>query len=92
MILNWLAYYGTAPTYDTAPLLHSLNKEGVSNEALYTNATIALRPKTGELAWFSSICQMISGILIGFLRRQIVELGIGGNSRSSFNGWQNGTF
>ena len=64
-----LAYYGTAPTYDTAPLLHSLNMEGVSNEALYTNATIALRPKTGELAWFfQHMPNAISGISIGFLR------------------------
>ena len=76
-----LAYYGTAPTYDTAPLLHSLNKEGVSNEALYTNATIALRPKTGELAWFFQHMPNDQWDLDWVFERQIVELGIGGNSR-----------
>ena len=46
-----LVYYGVAPTYDTRPLLHPVDAPGVSNAALYTNCTIALRPKTGELVW-----------------------------------------
>ena len=37
-----LVYFGPAPTYDTAPLLVRVDKEGVSNEALFTNATVAL--------------------------------------------------
>lgn len=46
-----LVYFGTAPTYDTAPLLHPVSEHGINNDALYTNSTLALRPKTGELAW-----------------------------------------
>ena len=76
-----LAYYGTAPTYDTAPLLHSLNEQGVSNEALYTNATIALRPKTGELAWFFQHMPNDQWDLDWVFERQIIELGNGENSR-----------
>ena len=47
-----LVYYGLAPTYNTAPLLDAIDKPGVSNDALYTNATVALRPGTGELVWY----------------------------------------
>jgi len=46
-----LVYFGTAPTYDTAPLLHPLNEQGLNADALYTNSTVALRVSTGELAW-----------------------------------------
>lgn len=46
-----LIYYGVAPTYDTAPLLKPSSTPGVTNDALYTNATIALDADTGELKW-----------------------------------------
>lgn len=76
-----LAYYGTAPTYDTAPLLHSLNMEGVSNEALYTNATIALRPKTGELAWFFQHMPNGQWDLDWVFERQLIKLEVNGTLR-----------
>ena len=47
-----LVYFGLAPTYNTEPLLRPVDIEGVSNDALYTNATVALRPSTGELIWY----------------------------------------
>ncbi len=47
-----LVYYGAAATYDTKPLLVPSQDKGVTNSALYTNATIALNKDTGELAWF----------------------------------------
>jgi alcohol dehydrogenase (cytochrome c) len=46
-----LIYYGIAPTYDTGPMLHSVNKEGVSNDALFTNCTVAIDADTGDLVW-----------------------------------------
>ena len=76
-----LAYYGTAPTYDTAPLLHSLNMEGVSNEALYTNATIALRPQTGELVWFFQHMPNDQWDLDWVFERQLVKLEVNGSMR-----------
>lgn len=76
-----LAYYGTAPTYDTAPLLYSLNEPGVSNEALYTNATVALRPRTGELVWYFKHMPMDQWDLDWVFERQIVELEIDGAPR-----------
>ena len=47
-----LAFFGPAPTYDTAPLVEPVNRPGITNSALFTNATIALDPETGELAWY----------------------------------------
>ena len=46
-----LVYYGVAPTYDTGPLLHPVEKAGVNSNALYTNCTVAIRAETGKLAW-----------------------------------------
>jgi alcohol dehydrogenase (cytochrome c) len=45
-----LALWGTAPTYDTAPLL--IRKPGQNNDALYTDTTLALEPRTGKLVWY----------------------------------------
>jgi alcohol dehydrogenase (cytochrome c) len=48
-----LVYFGVGNTYNTATLLEP--RPGAprvtKNDALYTNATIALRPETGELVW-----------------------------------------
>lgn len=48
-----LVYFGIANTYTTATLLEPRpGADGVTNnDALYTNATVALRPRTGELVW-----------------------------------------
>jgi alcohol dehydrogenase (cytochrome c) len=46
-----LIYFGVAPTYDTGPLLHEVDKAGISNSALYTNSTVALDADTGKLIW-----------------------------------------
>jgi alcohol dehydrogenase (cytochrome c) len=46
-----LVYFGAAPTYDTGPLRIKSTEPGMSNEALYTDATIALNPDTGKLVW-----------------------------------------
>lgn len=47
-----LVYFGVAPTYDTAPLLESAEIPGHTNEALFTNSTVALDADTGELVWY----------------------------------------
>ncbi len=49
-----LAYFGVGNTYDTATLLEP--RRGAerlsSNDALYTDSTVALRPETGALVWY----------------------------------------
>jgi alcohol dehydrogenase (cytochrome c) len=47
-----LVYYGVAPTYDTAPLLVQADMADVTNDAMYTNCTVALNADTGELVWY----------------------------------------
>jgi alcohol dehydrogenase (cytochrome c) len=46
-----LAYFGVGQTYDTGPLLHSINQPGITSDSLYTDSTLALDPDTGRLAW-----------------------------------------
>lgn len=46
-----LVYFGTGQTYDTGPLLEPRSDMSVSNDALYTDTTLALDAETGELAW-----------------------------------------
>lgn len=45
-----VALYGVSPTYDTKPL--RFRKPGENNDALFTDATIALDPHTGKLRWY----------------------------------------
>lgn len=49
-----LVYFGVGNTYTTATLLEPPpGTAGASgNDGLFTNATIALRPRTGELVWY----------------------------------------
>lgn len=46
-----LAYFGIGNTYTTATLLTPRRRAGTTNDGLYTDATVALRPETGELVW-----------------------------------------
>jgi alcohol dehydrogenase (cytochrome c) len=47
-----LVYFGVSQTYDTAPLLKRSPDPKVTNDALYTDSTLALDPNTGKLAWY----------------------------------------
>ena len=69
-----LAFFGPAPTYDTGPLRDPIGRPGVSNEALYTNATVALDPATGKLAWFFQHVPNDQWDFDWAFERQIVEL------------------
>ncbi len=46
-----LVYFGVAQTYDTGPLRLKSTQPGISNDALYTDTTLALNPDTGKLVW-----------------------------------------
>jgi len=45
-----VALFGSGPTYDTGPLRY--RKPGFSNDALYTDTTMAIEPRTGKLRWY----------------------------------------
>jgi alcohol dehydrogenase (cytochrome c) len=76
-----LVYFGAAPTYDTGPLLEDLGISGVSNDALYTNSTIALRPRTGELVWHFQHMPNDQLDLDWVYERQLDDLEINGRNR-----------
>ena len=76
-----LVYFGAAPTYDTGPLLENLGVDGVTNDALYTNSTMALRPRTGELAWHFQHMPNDQLDLDWVYERQLDELEVNGQSR-----------
>ena len=76
-----LVYFGTAPTYHTAPLLNPVEISGVSNDALYTNSTLALRPGTGELVWYFQHVANDQWDLDWTYERQIIELPVDGEPR-----------
>ncbi|MCH7959446.1 MAG: PQQ-binding-like beta-propeller repeat protein [Candidatus Hydrogenedentes bacterium] len=76
-----LIYFGIAPTYDTGPLLHSVNKEGITNDAMYTNCTVALNADTGELVWQYQHMKNDQWDLDWAFERQIAYLPIDGVTR-----------
>ena len=76
-----LLFYGVSPTYNTGPLLYPLGIDGVSNDALYTNATLALRPDTGELVWYYQHVANDQFDLDWIFERSIVELEIDGEMK-----------
>jgi alcohol dehydrogenase (cytochrome c) len=47
-----LAFFGTAQTYNTGPLLDAMDLPDTNNDALYTDSTLAINPENGELAWY----------------------------------------
>jgi alcohol dehydrogenase (cytochrome c) len=47
-----LVFFGTGNTYDAGTLLLPQKAKGESNDALYTDTTLALDVETGKLAWY----------------------------------------
>ncbi len=46
-----LVYFGTGQTYHITPLMKRAAGSETSNDALYTDTTLALNPDTGQLVW-----------------------------------------
>lgn len=46
-----LVYFGTGQTYHITPLMKERDASEQSNDALYTDTTLALNPDTGQLVW-----------------------------------------
>ncbi len=74
-----LIYFGSGATYNTAPL-RALNP-GFTNDALYTNATVALKADTGKLVWFYQHQPNDQLDLDWVFERQLMTLTIDGQPR-----------
>ena len=75
-----LIFSGTANTYDTGPLLKPLVRPGLTNDALFTNSTLALDPKTGKLVWHFQHMANEQWDLDWMFEQQIVPLSINGKT------------
>ncbi|MDP2126044.1 MAG: PQQ-binding-like beta-propeller repeat protein [Pseudohongiella sp.] len=78
-----LVYFGTAPTYDTASLLNKVDIPGINNDGLYTNSTVALRSRTGELAWHYQHIANDQWDLDWTYERQIMRVPVNGVMRKA---------
>jgi alcohol dehydrogenase (cytochrome c) len=78
-----LAYFGIGNTYDTATLLQrrpGAEKVG-SNDGLYTDSTVALRPRTGALVWYYQHQKRDVWDLDWVFEQSIVTLQVNGRPR-----------
>ena len=80
--VNNLALFGTGNTYDTAPLRDPVGPPGTNNDGLYLDATLALNPDTGELAWHFQHQANGQWDLDWAFERQIAELPVEGQPTS----------
>ncbi len=76
-----LAFFGVGQTYDTGPLLHSINKPGITSDSLYTDSTLAIDPDTGKLAWHFQHVHNDQWDLDWAFEQQVIELPINGAAR-----------
>ena len=76
--VNDLVLFGTGNTYDTAPIRDPVNLDGVTNDALYLDSTLALNPDTGQLVWYFQHQANGQWDLDWAFERQVVELPIDG--------------
>jgi alcohol dehydrogenase (cytochrome c) len=76
-----LAYFGTGNTYDTGPLLPLRDLPGVTNDALYTDSTLAIDPDTGRLVWHFQHHPNDQWDLDWAFERQVVTLPVRGVPR-----------
>jgi PQQ-dependent dehydrogenase (methanol/ethanol family) len=76
-----LAYFGTGQTYDTGPMLHPINKPGITNDGLYTDTTLAFNPETGKLAWHFQHVKNDQWDLDWAFEQQVINLPVNGASR-----------
>jgi len=76
-----LIYYGAGATYDTALLRDASALPGVTNDALYTNATIALDADTGHLKWHYQHLSNDQWDLDWAFERTLATVKVGGRDR-----------
>ncbi len=76
-----LVYFGPAPTYDTERLRQGSADLGKSNDALFTNSTVALDADTGRLVWHYQHARNDQLDHDWAYERQIMELSVNGERR-----------
>ena len=80
--VNNLAFFGPGNTYDTGPLRDLVDQDGVTNDALYLDSTLALNPDTGELVWYFQHQANGQWDLDWAFERQVMQLPVDGVMKS----------
>jgi alcohol dehydrogenase (cytochrome c) len=77
-----LIFFGTGGTYDIKTLLKAnATAPGQNNDALFTDSTLALRPKTGELVWYHQHLQRDVWDLDESFERTLMNVPVDGRER-----------
>jgi alcohol dehydrogenase (cytochrome c) len=76
-----LVFFGPGNTYDTKPIRDRAKDSMFTNDALYTDTTLALNADTGELVWSFQHFPNDQWDLDGAFERQILTLPIEGKNR-----------
>ena len=76
-----LAFFGPAQTYDTGPLRIPLAAEGITNDGLYTDSTLAINVTTGRLVWFFQHQPNDQWDYDWAFERQVLPLPVNGRTR-----------
>jgi alcohol dehydrogenase (cytochrome c) len=77
-----LAFFGTGQTYDTGPLRNLVSESGITNDALYTDSTIAINPDTGKVAWYFQHLPNDQWDFDWAFERQVMPLPVNGTIKS----------
>jgi len=77
-----LAYFGTGNTYDTGPLVKPSGAPNVTNDALYTDSTLAIDPDTGTVKWYFQHHANDQWDLDWAFERQLARLPVNGENRT----------
>ena len=78
-----LAYFGVAQTYDTAPLRIRVNQPGITNDALYTDSTVAINPDNGKVAWHFQHLPNDQWDMDWIFEHQLIKLPVNGQERTA---------
>ena len=76
-----LVFFGPAPTYDTAPLRDLVMDGKSTNDALFTNTTLALNPSTGKRVWHFQHLPNDQWDMDWAFERQIINLPVNGKTK-----------
>ena len=77
-----LAYFGVAQTYDTGPLRIASKEPGITNDALYTDSTLAINPDTGKLVWYFQHVRNDQWDYDWVFERTLVKLPVNGQTKT----------
>jgi len=77
-----LVYFGAAPTYDTGPLRIRSTQPGITNDALYTDSTMAINPDTGKLVWYFQHVPNDQWDYDWIFERTLVKLAVNGQMKT----------